>query len=112
MAMDAAQQSPSGLPRRSSATKVDAKAGRSITEWILERNRRLLVCSVTQLAQADSYEVAMQPLWETASAVAERFRDPLTALQRHAAIARGLRDQGWVVAAFTPAFGHVRQQSS
>jgi hypothetical protein len=75
---------------------------RSIIEWILERNRRRIVCSVTQLAHAGSYEVVMQPLWETAYAVAERFRDPLTAIQRHAAIARGLRDQGWVVAAFTP----------
>lgn len=77
-------------------------SSRLIVEWMLERNRRHLVCTVTQLAPADSYEVAMQPLWETASAVAERFRDRLTALQRHAAIARGLRDQGWVVAAFTP----------
>lgn len=87
MAMDVAQQSPSS---------------HSLIEWILERNRRRLVCSVTQLAGAGLYEVAMQPLWDRASAVAETFHDPLTAFQRHAAIAASLRDKGWVVAAFTP----------
>ena len=72
----------------------------SLVEWVLERNQRRLICALT--ADADSYEVVTQPLWGAARGKTERFRDPLTAFHRHAAIAGGLREEGWVVAAFTP----------
>src|SRR4029453_7910211 len=75
---------------------------RSLVEWVLERNQRRLVCSVSISADAGSYEVATQPLWDPSRGMRERVRGPLTAFHRPAAIAGGLRDEGWVVAAFTP----------
>ena len=44
-----------------------------------------------------SYELCVLPHWDPSSVVIERFDAPLPALLRHAQLASGLREAGWMV---------------
>jgi hypothetical protein len=63
--------------------------------WVFQRDSEMLTCEVD--AAGRRWEVCVVPHWDVASAVIERFDQPLSALERHAEIARRLRDAGWSV---------------
>ncbi|HEY3043372.1 MAG TPA: hypothetical protein VGJ39_05080 [Vicinamibacterales bacterium] len=74
---------------------------RSLVRWQFERGDRHLACMVQAAPVTSSYEVAIVPLWDVAGSAVETFDSPAAALHRHAAIAAGLREAGWTLAAYT-----------
>jgi hypothetical protein len=70
-----------------------------IIRWQFERGDRHLTCMVS--AAPSTFEVATVPLWDVRQAAVETFDSPAAALHRHAAIAAGLREAGWTLAAYT-----------
>jgi hypothetical protein len=68
----------------------------SMLQWIFTRNGAALTCELD--ATAGGYEVCVVPHWNVASAAIERFDAAVTALERHAELARYLRDTGWHLA--------------
>lgn len=63
--------------------------------WVFRRDTETLTCEVD--AAGNRWEVCIVPHWDVAESVIERFDTPLSALERHADIARRLRDAGWSV---------------
>ena len=68
----------------------------SMLQWIFTRSGAALTCELD--ATAGGYEVCVVPHWNVASAAIERFDAAVTALERHAELARYLRDTGWHLA--------------
>ena len=73
----------------------------ALIRWQFARGEQHLTCAVLAAATMSSYEVATVPLWDVDHAALETFENPSEALQRHAAIAAGLRDAGWTLASYT-----------
>jgi len=69
-----------------------------IVSWLFTRDGKALTCEVGADPSRSSYEVAVVPHWDHASAIVEDAPTPVNALQRHAQIAMLLRDAGWSVA--------------
>jgi hypothetical protein len=65
----------------------------SMLQWTFTRNGAALTCELD--ATAGRYDVCVVPHWNVASAAIERFDAAVTALERHAELARYLRDTGW-----------------
>jgi hypothetical protein len=90
-------------PRTTDGTAVALLAGMmttpstSMLQWIFTRNGAALTCEL-DTNPAGGYEVCVVPHWNVASAAIERFDAPVTALERHAELARCLRDTGWRLA--------------
>jgi hypothetical protein len=68
----------------------------SMLQWIFTRNGAALTCELD--ATAGGYEVCIVPHWNVASAAIERFDAAIAAAERHAELARYLRDTGWHLA--------------
>jgi hypothetical protein len=70
-----------------------------LVRWILRRGNSHLTCQVDVQGRTSTYAISVVPHWDVASAVVETARSSRAALQRHAEIAKRLRDCGWMVAA-------------
>ena len=68
----------------------------SMLQWIFTRNGAALTCELDKTA--NGYEVCVVPHWNVASAAIERFDAAIAAAERHAELARYLRDTGWHLA--------------
>jgi hypothetical protein len=68
--------------------------------WVFRRNTQMLTCEVD--AASRRWDVCLVPHWDVGGSVVERFETPLSALERHAEIARQLRAAGWAVVAYAP----------
>jgi hypothetical protein len=66
--------------------------------WIFRRGAHTLTCELDARGR-HTFEVSLVPHWNVSGGVVERFGDALSAMERHAAIARALRHAGWVVVA-------------
>jgi hypothetical protein len=71
-----------------------------VLRWVFQRENDTITCEV-DAAGANRYEVSVVPHWNIAAAFIEEFDAPLSALCRHADIARRLRDTGWNVVDYT-----------
>jgi hypothetical protein len=67
---------------------------RRVLRWMFERRDSALTAQV-DVTPAGTYELCVVPHWDVSRAVVEPFGRPLDAFQRHAEIARQLRDGGW-----------------
>lgn len=67
-----------------------------MVRWVFHRDGRAITCEV-DVHGTQSYDVTLIPHWDSSGAVTERFDRPIPAMERHASIARSLRDRGWVV---------------
>ena len=74
---------------------------RPLVRWQFEQGDRHLTCMVQAEPASSTYEVAIVPLWDVVHSAVETFDSPTAALHRHAAIAAGLREAGWTLAAYT-----------
>jgi hypothetical protein len=72
-----------------------------VLQWCFSRGSDVITCAVEVRLGDLAYNVLTIPHWDPLAGVIERFAGPAAALQRHAAIARELRDGGWRVAAYT-----------
>jgi len=68
-----------------------------MVRWIFQRDGSALTCRVDARARS-SYDVLVVPHWNVSAAVVETLETPGRALQRHAEIAKRLREGGWLVA--------------
>ena len=69
-------------------------AGRPMLRWLFERRDSALTAEV-DLTPSGTYELRVVPHWDVSRAVVEGFGGPVDALQRHAEIAKQLREVGW-----------------
>lgn len=64
--------------------------------WVFARNGRTLTCELDARGR-HTFDVSLVPHWNLSASVVERFHDAVAAMERHAALARALREAGWVV---------------
>lgn len=64
--------------------------------WIFRRRLAMVTCEL-DVNPAGGYDVCVVPHWDVSSSAVERFDAPASALQRHAELARCLREAGWMV---------------
>jgi hypothetical protein len=67
-----------------------------MVRWVFQRENETLTCEIDVTA-SNRYDVCVVPHWNVGASVIEQFDAPLSALWRHADIARRLRDTGWTV---------------
>jgi hypothetical protein len=65
--------------------------------WVFHRGPDTLTCAVEAAGDRKSYDLCVLPHWNLSLATVEHFAAPVTALERHAAIAAALRQAGWTV---------------
>ena len=68
--------------------------------WILRRHHATLTCEID--SNDRGWEVCVVPHWNVGAATIERFKTPLSAVERHADIAYRLRQAGWSVVDHLP----------
>jgi hypothetical protein len=68
-----------------------------LVRWIFHRSGSSLTCQVDAGATG-SYDVSVVPHWNVAAGAIETVETPGRALQRHAEIAKQLRENGWLLA--------------
>jgi hypothetical protein len=64
--------------------------------WVFHRGDDALTCAVEVSGRRSSYDVCIFPHWNLSEATVEHFDGAASALHRHAEIASGLRERGWV----------------
>lgn len=80
-------------PARTRAPRVP-RGRKPVLRWMFERRDSALTAQV-DVTPAGIYELRVVPHWDVSRAVVEPFVGPVDALQRHAEIARQLREVGW-----------------
>lgn len=68
----------------------------SVLRWVFHRGGNVLTCGVEAGPDRSSFNVYILLHWNLSVAMVERFTAPASALRRHAEIASGLREAGWV----------------
>jgi hypothetical protein len=68
----------------------------SMLRWVFHRGGHALTCAVEAVGDRSSYDVCVFPHWDLSLGTVETFAAAGSALQRHAEIARRLREAGWV----------------
>ena len=69
-----------------------------IVRWVFHRGSEALTCEVDARQTGEGYDICVVPHWDVTSAVVEPVDSTVSALRRHAEIARALREAGWSVA--------------
>ena len=68
-----------------------------MVRWIFERNGSAITCEIEMTAERRC-DVAIIPHWDAAASIVERFDGPMSAMARHAMLAKALLEDGWTVA--------------
>jgi hypothetical protein len=71
-----------------------------LLRWQFRLRNRLLTCGIAK-SDASGYSVMTVPHHNVRKGTVEIYKDLVSALQRHAAIAARLRADGWSVASYT-----------
>ena len=69
--------------------------------WVFRREFDAITCGV-DISASGRCEVRTVPQWDPSLAVVEPFERAADALQRHAEVAKRLREIGWTVAEHVP----------
>jgi hypothetical protein len=64
--------------------------------WVFQRQDRFITCELDAVRDGQ-YEVCVIPHWDVRASVIEQWPNVLTAVERHARLAREFRDAGWTV---------------
>jgi len=72
-----------------------------LLRWVFQRGNQLLTCQLDREDRPSSYTLSLVPHWDVRQAASETFDAGVSAFRRHAAIAEGLRGQGWTLAAYS-----------
>lgn len=72
----------------------------SLLRWQFRFRNDLVTCGITR-SGATGYSVVTVPHSNVKQASIEIYQDLVSALRRHAAIARQLREKGWSIASYT-----------
>ena len=71
-----------------------------MVSWIFQRSLDLLTCEVDFDRNRAAYDVCVVAHGEVSSSVVQSFGSVTEALERHAALASGLRQSGWHIAGY------------
>ena len=80
------------------AVAANATENVPVVRWVFYRGSDALTCEVDARQTGEGYDICVVPHWDVASAVVEPVDSTVSALRRHAEIARALRGAGWSVA--------------
>jgi hypothetical protein len=69
----------------------------TMLRWTFTRNHDALTCELDGNAPGN-YEVSIVPHWDVSATAVERFDGAAGAFERHAELARYLRETGWHLA--------------
>ncbi|HZP47850.1 MAG TPA: hypothetical protein VFB07_04925 [Vicinamibacterales bacterium] len=69
----------------------------SFVRWVFLRGTRALTCEV-RVVDRRQFDVCVVPLWDVKAAVIETYDRAADAMRRHAELATGFRQSGWVAA--------------
>jgi hypothetical protein len=86
------------------SAKPGARRLRTLVRWEFERGTQRLCCQVDRQMNADdsaTFSVIHFPYRYLSLASSELFDHAASALRRHAALARDLRDAGWRLVSYT-----------
>ena len=75
----------------SQTTHQDRAQSAPMLLWVLQCGANAITCEV-DARDDQSYEVCVVPHWDPSATVIERFQTPMLAVERHADIARRLRE--------------------
>lgn len=64
--------------------------------WVFRRQDRFVTCELDATPRGQ-YEVCVIPHWNVQASVVEDRPDVMTAVERHAQLARRFREAGWTV---------------
>ena len=78
-----------------------SSSSRPVLLWVFRREFEAITCGV-EVSASGRCAVRTVPQWDPSLAVIEPFECAGEALQRHAEVARRLREIGWVVADHVP----------
>jgi hypothetical protein len=78
-----------------------SNSSRPVLLWVFRREFEAITCGV-EVSASGRCAVRTVPQWDPSLAVIEPFDCAGEALQRHAEVARRLREIGWVVADHVP----------
>lgn len=81
-------------------TAASLTKARDMVRWQFHLRNRYVTCGVAKTG-ANGFSVVTVPHNNVRKGTVEIYRDLVTALQRHAAIAAQLRDRGWSIASYT-----------
>jgi hypothetical protein len=79
-------------PRPATASRRGER--RPVLRWTFER-RDNAVTTELDVTPSGTYELCVVPHWDVSRATVEPLSGPVDAFQRHAEVARQLRDIGW-----------------
>lgn len=71
-----------------------------LVRWQFRLRNRILTCGVSK-SDATGFSVVTLPHHNVRRGTIEIYKDLVSALQRHAAIAKQLRADGWSIASYT-----------
>jgi hypothetical protein len=82
-------------PRSLNAARIpgSTKTARML-RWVFHRGTSTLTCEIDASRQ-HHFDVCVIPHWDVAASSIEGFDDAVSAFERHADIARRLREAGW-----------------
>jgi len=70
-----------------------------VLRWDFRRNNQVITCEI-DAEGGRAYDVCVVPHWDVSASAIERFDASYRAFERHAEVARQLREAGWVRAEF------------
>jgi hypothetical protein len=68
---------------------------RRVLRWVFERHNDAITCEI-DAAGDHVFEVCIVPHWNVAASTIERYDAAYRAFERHAELARRLREAGWL----------------
>ena len=71
-----------------------------VLRWTFRREEEAVVCELGLNGDDSAYELRVTPEWNPTGVTRELFDDAMSAFERHAAIERGLVDDGWMLEGF------------
>ena len=75
--------------------KIPHREPTRVLRWVFRRNDHAITCAI-DTAGDQAFDVCVVPHWDVSASTIERFEAMHCAFERHAELARRLRDMGWV----------------
>lgn len=66
-----------------------------VLRWVFRRSNDTITCEIDETGDR-RFEVCIVPHWDVSAGTIERFDAAYRAFERHAQLARRLREAGWV----------------
>ena len=75
--------------------KISQPQSTRVLRWVFRRSNDAITCEIDATGDR-AFDVCIVPHWDVSAATIERFDAEYRAFERHAELARRLREAGWV----------------